>query len=207
MDADAYLINKNYVTENGVKAVTETLEQILVSVGSITRNEYFSAGQNGLAPSIVLKTNAVNYSGQNEVKFENKRYSVYRSYRDPETDTIELYLSLNQGTYSCVLKSVASNTMDEEGFRTKTYHSYNTTCNIVKTSDIQINEASAEGISVDITAKVRISDYLSSIIVVDGKKVKPSIVVIEDAEYSIYKAIINDTTVELVLVESENGWI
>lgn len=207
MDGDAYLVNKTYTTENGVKVVTEQLEQILVSIASVTRNEYFSAGQNGLAASLVLKTNCVNYSGQNEVIYDNKRYSVYRSYRNPDNDEIELYLSLNQGTYSCVLKSVASNTMDEEGFRTKTYHTYNTTCDIIKASDIQINEASAQGISIDISARVRISDYLSSVIVVDGKKVKPSIVVIDDAEYSIYKTIINDTTVELVLVESDNGWI
>lgn len=205
MDGDAYLIQKTYTSNNGIKAVTELQVQIFVHVESVSRAEYFSAGQNGLASNYVLKTNSVNYNGENEVIYEGKRYSIYRTYRDPESDQIELYLELIQASYECVIKTMTSNSMDDRGFRTYNYNSYNAYCNIKSATDSQNYEASASGTRIDIVATVRISDYLSSIVVIEGRKVKPSLVVIDSVEYEIYKTIINDTTVELLLTETING--
>ena len=54
-------------------------------------------------------------------------------------------------------------------------------------------------------AIVRVSDYLSSVVMVEGRKIKPSHIVVDGTEYEIHKAQINDTTVELVLMETVNG--
>lgn len=205
MDGDAYLINKEYKTENGVRSIEETQTLILVEVKSVSRLEYFSAGQNGLASSYVLVTNSANYDGQNEVIFEGKRYSIYRTFRDPENDDIELYLQLVQGDYKCVIKTLIGSQMNERGFRTYTYNSYNSYCNIKSASESQIYEASTSGIRVELVAIVRVSDYLSGVVMVEGRKVKPSHIVVDGTEYEIHKAQINDTTVELVLMETVNG--
>ena len=69
---------------------TETEREIFCEEYSITRNEWADAGRLGLNPEICLKTHIGNYNDELVVKYQNKRYSVYRTYKQGEE--IELYL-------------------------------------------------------------------------------------------------------------------
>ncbi len=72
-----------------------TPNEIVVRVGSITRQEWAQAGQLGVNPQIKLITPRYNYNDENIVEFEGKRYKVYRTYID--SDNIELYLEREAG--------------------------------------------------------------------------------------------------------------
>lgn len=99
MDGIAFLVGKAYKKDNLGQYVEngEKKEEIFVTEESITRTEFFKAGQNGMRPEIMLKTATVNYSGQSEVEYEGERYSIYRTHKIPESDEIELYLQKKAG--------------------------------------------------------------------------------------------------------------
>lgn len=67
--------------------------QIFGTVSSVSRAEWYSAGQVGLTPEITFTTNAANYDGQNLAVYNGKTYSIYRTYFPQDSDTIELYLT------------------------------------------------------------------------------------------------------------------
>ena len=96
MDGVAYLINKTY-RQNEIGEYVESVEyaQVYVEEKSVTRAEWRDAGQFGLHPSIVLVTPAVNYAGQEEIKYNDVVYSVYRTYSTCEN--VELYLQKKVG--------------------------------------------------------------------------------------------------------------
>lgn len=99
MDGVAYLIEKNYTEDDlGQQSVSEEKRiEIMVSVGNVSRSEWFEAGRNGLKPSIMLTTAAVNYSGEEIIEFDGVRYGIYRTYIKGDTDEIELYLEKKAG--------------------------------------------------------------------------------------------------------------
>lgn len=99
MDGVAFLLRQKYKKDKLGQYVPseEVKDEILVSEESITRTEFFKAGQNGMRPEIMLKTASVNYSGQSEVEYEGTRYSIYRTHKVPESDEIELYLQKKAG--------------------------------------------------------------------------------------------------------------
>lgn len=99
MDDVAYLIQQDY-TEDGLGQHIpnkETSIEIFVSVQSISRTEYFEAGKNGLMPEIVIKTAAINYSGEKLIEYQGVRYGIYRTYRSNIPDEVELYLQRKAG--------------------------------------------------------------------------------------------------------------
>lgn len=81
--------------------MTETATSVWAHLQSVTRAEWADAGQNGLQPQLVAVTPIVNYSGEQIVQIgsgENaRRYAVYRTYLDPDNDSIELYLERKAG--------------------------------------------------------------------------------------------------------------
>jgi SPP1 family predicted phage head-tail adaptor len=94
----AYLIGKTYTLDAiGQSIATETRTMVYVTEKSISRSEWYDAGQQGLNPSIQLSTPRCNYSGQREIEYEGRRYSVYRTYLNG--DRVELYLELKGGTH------------------------------------------------------------------------------------------------------------
>lgn len=86
-----------------------------VTVRSVTRSEWQAAGRAGLNPAFVLTTNRANYSGQTEVLYQGKRYSIYRTYSPPESDDIELYLEEKVGVTNSVDPVHAVGGPDAEG--------------------------------------------------------------------------------------------
>lgn len=83
--------------ENGVWRTSETARTVFCSVNSVTRNEFFDGGRNGLNPEYQITMFAYDYNKETIVKYEGQRYSVYRTYFGRD-DTIELYVERKGGT-------------------------------------------------------------------------------------------------------------
>lgn len=81
----------------GVQIATETVTQVWARLQSATRAEFYSAGQNGLQPSLVAVTPIANYAGQKLAEWRGTRYSIYRTYFATGSDEIELYLEEKVG--------------------------------------------------------------------------------------------------------------
>jgi SPP1 family predicted phage head-tail adaptor len=79
-------------TQDADKAIveTETEREVLCSVESVGRNDFFAAAQAGLDLSFVFKTHPVNYQGENELEYNGKRYEVTRTYQ-ASNDVLEIY--------------------------------------------------------------------------------------------------------------------
>ena len=74
----------------GVWKTTETKKQVFCQVDSITRQEFFEAGRNGLNPEYKFIMFDGDYNGEKTVEYKDKQYGIYRVYRN-RTDFIELY--------------------------------------------------------------------------------------------------------------------
>lgn len=83
--------------DNGVWQATETTKDIFCQVSSVTRDEFFEAGRNGLNPDYRFTVFGPDYDGQKVVKYKGKRYGVYRTYQ-ARTDELELYVERKGGT-------------------------------------------------------------------------------------------------------------
>lgn len=82
---------------NGVWNNTETATDVFGQVGSVTRNEFFEAGRNGLNPEFVFTMFFGDYNGERTVEYNGNRYGVYRTYHG-RNDTVELYAERKGGT-------------------------------------------------------------------------------------------------------------
>ena len=70
----------------GVYRTTELApRQVLCKVSSVGGNEYHNAGRNGINPEFVFIVNAVEYNGETLVEYRGQRYSIYRTYRVPDS--------------------------------------------------------------------------------------------------------------------------
>lgn len=73
---------------------TET--RVFCQVDSVTRSEFFEAGQNGITPEYRFTMFFGDYSGQGIVIYKGETYSVYRTFH-ARTDMIELYVERKTG--------------------------------------------------------------------------------------------------------------
>lgn len=99
MDDVIYFVSFAHVkNEYGVYEDTETLsDPIYCKVESVTRQEFYQAGQNNFKPSYKITTFHGNYSGESLIEYEGERLSIYRTYRIPNSDYIELYVERKTG--------------------------------------------------------------------------------------------------------------
>lgn len=98
MDKDANLIKRVFASDSvGNQIATETKVPIPVETSSITRAEFFNAGELKLNPEMVVTTAAINYEGEEVIEIDSIRYAIYRTYRDKDSDEIELYLRKEAG--------------------------------------------------------------------------------------------------------------
>lgn len=74
----------------------ETTSDVFCSVSSVSANEFFAGGQNGIRPEYKVTMFMYDYDGQTIAEYKNKRYSIYRTYIG-KNDTIELYLESRVG--------------------------------------------------------------------------------------------------------------
>ncbi len=94
----ASLIKKTY-HEDAIKqpVPVESARYIWVDVLDVTRSEWLAAAQAGLRSSMTVKTNAMNYGGEPVIVLQGIRYAIYRTYRPPGSDDIELYCQIEAG--------------------------------------------------------------------------------------------------------------
>lgn len=62
---------------------------------SVTRTEYFTAGQSGFRPSAMFKVHLLDYDQELYIRHEEKIYSIYRTFENG--DFIELYCEVRSG--------------------------------------------------------------------------------------------------------------
>lgn len=79
--------------EIGQMVAAEQRTPVWASIQSVSRLEWMQAGQQGLNPSLMVSTPTVNYHGEEQVEVDGKRYAVYRTYFNRDSDMIELYLT------------------------------------------------------------------------------------------------------------------
>ncbi len=80
----------------GIESGTESRRDVFVNVQSVTRQEFFDAGQAGLQPQYVFVMFGPDYEGEKVVEYKGKRYSVYRTYARKD-DNLELYVEERAG--------------------------------------------------------------------------------------------------------------
>lgn len=84
---------------NGVWRDGETTRRdVFCQVQSVSRNEFFLAGQNGLKPEYVFTVFFGDYDGEDTVEYNGVLYSVYRTYH-ARTDELELYVQKKVGKH------------------------------------------------------------------------------------------------------------
>ena len=75
-----YLITESIGADtigNQVPALTSS-KKCYAKVQSVRTNEFYSAVEVGLTPSVEFVIKKLNYSGEEEIEWNNKRYSVIR---------------------------------------------------------------------------------------------------------------------------------
>lgn len=82
---------------NGVWQTTTTTRDVFCQVDSVTRQEFFEAGRNGLNPEYRFTLFFGDYEGERTVSYNGNTYGVYRVYQG-RTDTLELYVERKGGT-------------------------------------------------------------------------------------------------------------
>lgn len=92
-----YLISKTLTEdEYGVQQTTEEKRQVFCRVDSVTSNEFFEGGRNGIQAQYRLTMNRFDYNDELVVEYQNKRYGVYRTFL-AKNDDIELYVENKKG--------------------------------------------------------------------------------------------------------------
>lgn len=99
MDDVIKLISRTYTKDKyGVQKATETEREVFCDVKSISRMEFFEAGRNGLNPEYEFIIAETEWQGETILEYRGKRYGIYRTYIEPNTDFIELYAERKGGT-------------------------------------------------------------------------------------------------------------
>ena len=81
----------------GVPQKTTTKRDVFCQVNSVTRQEFFEGGRNGLNPEYRVRMFFADYDGEILVGYKGLMYSIYRVYKG-RTDIIELYIERKGGT-------------------------------------------------------------------------------------------------------------
>ena len=95
---DLVVVTSGKDSLNQVVEASRTTKSIFADISSVSQTEFFSAGRIGLQPSLKAVIYDFEYEGEPIVKWNNKLYSVYRTYAVPGTDKLELYLEEKEGT-------------------------------------------------------------------------------------------------------------
>ena len=76
-----YLVNKVLEEDEigNVKTSSFTLTKRYAKRQSVRTNEYYSAVESGLTPSVEFVMKRLDYDGQMELDYDNKRYMVIRT--------------------------------------------------------------------------------------------------------------------------------
>lgn len=89
---------ERYQDADGIwRTSTQTERDVFARMRSVGRNEFFSAGQAGFRPEYEFVIFAAEYGGEELCQYCGQLYAVYRTYRVPDSDTLELYVQKKVG--------------------------------------------------------------------------------------------------------------
>lgn len=98
MDDTIFLLSTTYEKNKyGQDIPQNTRRQVLCDRQSVSRNEFFNAGRNGLNPQYVFTVFKGEYEGETICEYNGKTYSIYRTY-ETDDDYIELYVERKGGS-------------------------------------------------------------------------------------------------------------
>ena len=80
------------------RAGEETARTVFANVKSATQTEFYKGYRNGLNPQFVFTMFRYDYDGESVIEYEGCRYTIYRNYNIPGTDSVELYAERKGGT-------------------------------------------------------------------------------------------------------------
>lgn len=83
--------------EYGVWRTAETERTVFCDVSSVTANEFFEGGRNGLNPEYRMTMFNGDYGGERTLEYNGDRYAIYRTYLK-RNDELELYVERKGGT-------------------------------------------------------------------------------------------------------------
>ena len=97
--SDVITLLSSTKTQNayGVWEETLTSKNVFCQVDSVTRQEFFEGGRNGLNPEFRMTMFFADYNGERELIYKGLTYSVYRTFQK-RTDTLELYVERKGGS-------------------------------------------------------------------------------------------------------------
>ena len=96
-DYELVLIQKSTGYDDiGNPTIVENLVPILCGKKSIGRTEFYDAAANDLKPTIIFQVHGYEYSGETEVEFDGKRYTVMKTY-EVDFETLELTCEVKIG--------------------------------------------------------------------------------------------------------------
>lgn len=90
---------------NVVSSLTST-KKCYAKMQSVRTNEYYNAAEIGLTPSVEFVIKKLNYSGENEIEWNNQRYSVIRVVEPKNKFDIVLVCSIKMGGYASSQASI-----------------------------------------------------------------------------------------------------
>ena len=94
------LVSRTYqADEYGVLQPKEETTDVFCSVSSVSGEEFFEGGRNGLRPELRITLFGGDYMSQGIVEYKGTRFTVYRVYLG-KNDTVELYLERRTGNES-----------------------------------------------------------------------------------------------------------
>ncbi len=95
--AVAYLITETYTQDDyGVQRKETTKSKVFVRVSSVSGQEWFEGGRNGLNPQYRFTMFSHDYNDEEIIEYEGKNYTIYRTF-NKSIDEIELYTELRKG--------------------------------------------------------------------------------------------------------------
>ena len=93
------LISIEYTQDNiGEWTETRSETEVFALVESVSMSEFYQAGMQGFKPEFKMSVWMNEYSGQELISYNDKTYTIYRTYMVPDSDTIELYAERRGGT-------------------------------------------------------------------------------------------------------------
>jgi len=93
----AYLVVDSYTqNEFGVMEKSTTRYKVFANVTSVTGQEWFEGGRNGLNPQFRFTLFSHDYHGEKVIEYQGVQYTIYRTYLR-NVDEIELYTEKRKG--------------------------------------------------------------------------------------------------------------
>ena len=93
------LIKEEYMPDKlGQLVPLETCRDVFCGLASVSAQEWFEAGRNGINPEYRVTMFAHDYDGERIAELDGVRYGIYRTYLG-RNETLELYLERKAGVY------------------------------------------------------------------------------------------------------------